>query len=88
MSFAPVLLRAADISSLRRQVWMAEQKAAAEQRKIDQLKKELVEERRLEEMRAHGEATGALPLVPRPSHYGSLSTGSDRRSWTGCTPGL
>ena len=44
-------------------MWIAEQKQAAEQRRIEQLKKELMEERQLENIRAHGEATGAIPYV-------------------------
>lgn len=41
-------------------VWRAEQKVAAEQRKIDQLKKELMEERQLEDIRRQAEIAGAV----------------------------
>ena len=42
-------------------VWKAEQKHAAEQRKIEQLKKELMEERQLESIRSQAQASGAVP---------------------------
>jgi hypothetical protein len=41
-------------------VWKAEQKDAAEKRKIEQLQKELQQERAQEEVRAHGIRTGVL----------------------------
>lgn len=43
-------------------VWKAEQKQQAEQRKIDQLKQEIEEERAREDIQAHAISTGVVKL--------------------------
>ncbi len=49
-------------------VWKAEQKDAAERKKIEQLQKELEQERAMEELRNHGIATGAIQC-DQPFHF-------------------
>lgn len=44
-------------------VWKAEQKYEAERKKIEELQKELKEERSREEMTRYAEETGAIKLV-------------------------
>ncbi len=44
-------------------VWKAEQKHEAERKKIEELQKELKEERAREEMTRYAEDTGAIKLV-------------------------
>lgn len=44
-------------------VWKAEQKYEAERKKIDELQKELKEERAREEMTRYAEESGAIKLV-------------------------
>lgn len=46
-------------------VWKAEQKHEAERKKIEELQKELKEERSREEMTRYAEETGAIKLVLR-----------------------
>lgn len=46
-------------------VWKAEQKHEAERKKIEELQKELKEERSREEMTRFAEETGAIKLVLR-----------------------
>lgn len=46
-------------------VWKAEQKYEAERKKIEELQKELKEERSREEMTRFAEETGAIKLVLR-----------------------
>jgi len=45
-------------------VWKAEQAALEEQKKAEQLRKELVEERQMEEMRRMQEAAGHVKYAP------------------------
>lgn len=49
-------------------VWKAEQKYEAERKKIEELQKELKNERSREEMTRYAEETGAIKLVPWHSH--------------------
>lgn len=49
-------------------VWKAEQKYEAERKKIEELQKELKEERSREEMTRYAEETGAIKLVLWYSH--------------------
>lgn len=49
-------------------VWKAEQKHEAERKKIEELQKELKEERSREEMTRYAEETGAIKLVLWCSH--------------------
>lgn len=49
-------------------VWKAEQKYEAERKKIEELQKELKEERSREEMTRYAEETGAIKLVRWYSH--------------------
>lgn len=46
-------------------VWKAEQKYEAERKKIEELQKELKDERSREEMTRYAEETGAIKLVLR-----------------------
>lgn len=48
-------------------VWKAEQKHEAERKKIEELQKELKDERNREEMTRYAEETGAIKLVLRYS---------------------
>ncbi|EDV26339.1 uncharacterized protein TRIADDRAFT_54223 [Trichoplax adhaerens] len=57
-------------------VWKAEQKQQAEQRKIDQLKQEIEEERAREEIQAHAVSTGVLRKK------------SNRLDWMYAAPGV
>lgn len=81
-------------------VWKAEQKHEAERKKIEELQKELKDERNREEMTRYAEETGAIKLVLRYSQscfvgYNNkkvvsktsllMVTGRGMIAWTGCT---
>lgn len=80
-------------------VWKAEQKHEAERKKIEELQKELKDERNREEMTRYAEETGAIKLVLQQSHFVesgksklcvkrfSFSIATERGTivWTGCT---
>lgn len=80
-------------------VWKAEQKHEAERKKIEELQKELKNERAREEMTRYAEETGAIKSVlPTRFEEGRsaafsvtsqvnlfLLTGKETIAWTGCT---
>lgn len=53
-------------------VWKAEQKHEAERKKIEELQKELKDERSREEMTRYAEETGAIKLVLQQYHFGEF----------------
>lgn len=80
-------------------VWKAEQKHEAERKKIEELQKELKNERAREEITRYAEETGAIKSVapnipskvlwvltkqPESSRL-CLLTGKETTAWTGCT---